>query len=345
MAYVAPSASLGLARRREMDAALVSSVRIVLGEGQGPDGPAAAAASGPLHQTTADRAGMLDYGAYFDLVLDIAGDGEGVLRIRRQAADYLRNRLPLLEGAEIEPASPQVTTLSPEFYSGEDIARLIRWWDTEPEIMMALTGASGDQLDLARRNIGLALDYLRQCNPELFAEFQAIVAEIVVACSGPGALTQFTGGVTSFALWGSVAVDAASNDSWVRMYRSLVHEAGHNLLFAIAREEPLVANDPGERFVSPLRTDLRPMDGVFHGAYVLVRESLALDSLLCWHEESGRLALEEAALVHQLLGASVEAFWDCDAILLEQARLTPLGDAILTECESYMNANFALEPA
>ncbi|WED44432.1 aKG-HExxH-type peptide beta-hydroxylase [Legionella cardiaca] len=51
----------------------------------------------------------------------------------------------------------------------------------------------------------------------------------------------------------------------------LVHETSHLYLNAVIAYDPLVLNEVDERFISPIRTDLRPMLGVYHAAFVLSR--------------------------------------------------------------------------
>jgi len=46
-----------------------------------------------------------------------------------------------------------------------------------------------------------------------------------------------------------------------------------------------------------------------------------------------------------MLQASVLSFWDCTEVLRAEAQISPLGEAILAECEDYMRAHFAIEPA
>ena len=51
----------------------------------------------------------------------------------------------------------------------------------------------------------------------------------------------------------------------------LVHEITHSLLFGLSIEEPLVRNAPDESYKSPLRSEPRPMDGIFHATLVCGR--------------------------------------------------------------------------
>jgi HEXXH motif-containing protein len=61
----------------------------------------------------------------------------------------------------------------------------------------------------------------------------------------------------------------------------LTHEAAHSLLLGYTLGAPLVESDPAERFSSPLREDLRPMDGIVHATYVLARMHYIIASSVC----------------------------------------------------------------
>ncbi|MEI7466453.1 MAG: HEXXH motif-containing putative peptide modification protein, partial [Burkholderiales bacterium] len=69
----------------------------------------------------------------------------------------------------------------------------------------------------------------------------------------------------------------------------LAHEAGHGLLFGLTIDEPLVLNDDDELFVSPLRPDPRPMDGIYHATFVSARMAWAMEALA----DSGMLTPSE----------------------------------------------------
>ena len=219
----------------------------------------------------------------------------------------------------------------------------MRWWDIEPDNAMALTGVSDAQLDTARRLIALAYECLSQAVPEMHEETTAIVKEIVVSRQEDTRLHEFAG-ATSFALWGAILVNCEAHAGWPQYFKTIVHEAAHNLLFALARSEPLVSDDPHELRHSPLRRQDRPMDGIYHAAFVSARESLALDRLLSWQEQAGELSEEEAETLEDFLEGSVIAFWDCAEAVRGEGHLTPLGETILSECEAFMTANFALQP-
>ena len=64
------------------------------------------------------------------------------------------------------------------------------------------------------------------------------------------------------------------------LLETLAHEAAHSLLFGIQISGPLVLNPDDARFASPLRVDLRPMDGVYHATFVSARMHFAMQELL-----------------------------------------------------------------
>jgi len=289
---------------------------------------------------------MLDYGAYFDLALVPPTLDEVPAEAREQAAAHLRRRLAQDVASDLDPAPPRITAFSAADYSTDQIERFRRWWDIEPANHMAMVEPTDDDVARARRIIPDALARLHDASPELHDETLIIVRDIVISRpDGINNLINYSG-ASSFALWGGLTVNGETHHEWIQFCRQIVHEAGHNLLFAIARDEPLVTNDPSERAVSPIRADLRPLDGVFHAAFVTAREVYAFEALLCRNEETGCLAQGDQRIVEDLLTLSVMNFWTSVETLREGgARLTGLGEAVLSDCESWMRENFAIEPA
>jgi HEXXH motif-containing protein len=285
----------------------------------------------------------LDYGACCDLALEHPG-GRGPSPQEREAAlEHLRRRFHAsgTTGAAAPFASARITPLSAHHYSSAEIARMMRWWDIEANDRLALIPATADDRDHIALQLLEALDQLRHCAPELHGEALALIRDFVVVRAEDTAAIQSQAG-SSFALWGAVMVNAGAQGGWPNIFRIVVHETAHTLLFAIARDEPLVLNPPDETHASPLRQDPRPMDGIYHAAFVSARECLAFDSLLCRAESSGEASEDELCAVTAMLEDSVIGFWQCAEILRSDARLSSLGAAILGECEDFMNRHFAV---
>lgn len=51
----------------------------------------------------------------------------------------------------------------------------------------------------------------------------------------------------------------------------LVHETSHLFLNSILAHDPLILNEEDKNYVSPIRSDLRPMLGIYHTSFVLSR--------------------------------------------------------------------------
>lgn len=226
------------------------------------------------------------------------------------------------------------TTLSRDFYSSEQISSIRRWLDTEPDNALDLVAVESKELEQAADWINTALRMLAVGCSDFFHEFQAITREIILAKPNGAQRLDFRG-VSSFALWGSLALNPKAHSDWVDYVSSLVHESAHSLLFGLARKGPLVLNGPTEVYMSPLRQQPRPMDGIYHAAFVSAREFWVLDR--CISNKSLRsLPFVDQRVLGSLIDArdhSLAAFKDCLGVVRNHARLTDLGNVILEDAE------------
>lgn len=288
-----------------------------------------------------------DFTAYFDLVAlaDPSVTRLGLLAeqvVRRAALVHSRLARDATHTQRGQLAQPRIATLCKPFFSEDEVSALHRWWDMEPQNALNLVAVDAAQLQAARDQIARALDELEQASPQFHAEVLTVAQEIVLARSGDARRMDF-GGVSSFAAWGAIGINQAAHGHWVAFMKTIVHESAHLLLFAIARNEPLVLNDLAERHGSPLRDDVRPLDGNLHAAFVSAREALALDACLTRHEaRSVGDASADVDLLAQSLEESVFAFWDCCDQLKSHARLSDLGEAVLQDCQRYMQETFEI---
>jgi HEXXH motif-containing protein len=337
-----PSAIRARDLRRAMDASLWESVRDLLQE-LGADRPGPANEPDPLGVSSGPTR-LLDYAAYFDLGACLRGQPKATEGIKARAVEHLQHRLTADVPLEPVPAAPRISNYDARHYTPNQLEQISRWWDTEPANRMALTGASEEEFVRSCQAIAVAMRHLSEAAPELHAEVELIVRDIVLAKPDGSQLIEY-GGASSFGLWGALTINTETHCDWPQFYRQIVHETGHNLLFAIAREEPLMNADVSVRRRSPLREDPRPIDGIFHAAYVSAREAIALEALLQRHERDGNLAQHEVNAVHEALELSVLAFWDCVETLCDDTDgPTTLGSTVLADCKAFMRENFALEP-
>ena len=91
-------------------------------------------------------------------------------------------------------------------------------------------------------------------------------------------------------------------------------------------------NSPDELFASPLRSDRRPLDGIFHATFVSARMHYALAKSVT----SGALNVREVSFATERLQAATSAFNEGRATLVQHARLTSLGKQALRAADDYM---------
>ena len=172
-----------------------------------------------------------------------------------------------------------------------------------------------------------ALALLAQLSPAWSGEIGALLTRVIAAVPGPDARQRFAG-ASSFMAWGAIFINVSQERDRIQVLLSLVHEATHQLLFGLAREEPLVTNPPGERFTSPLRRDPRPMDGVFHATYVAARLSCLFEMLASGHPA---LTVQESAEAAGRIAPMRGRFREGHAVIASDALLTPLGRRVMEE--------------
>ena len=284
----------------------------------------------------------MDYGAYADLVLNIPAWQNVPDTVRDEARLHLSQRLSAPPASrQARAPMPLVRNYATDHYTKFQLDRISRWMTTEEANVLGLAPASDDDVSRIEDHIHRALAYLEKADPELFGEIVALVDEIIVTTPGNRQRFEFTAG-TSFGVWGAIVVNSSLILDWTEAYNMLAHEAGHLVLFAIAREEPLVLNASDAIFVSPVRDDPRPMDGIFHAAFVASREARAFDRLLAWHGRTGGLSPADEKLAEEILEASVIVFWQAIEAIEKNALLSALGQDVLNECKTYMARTFAL---
>jgi hypothetical protein len=104
-------------------------------------------------------------------------------------------------------------------------------------------------------------------DPDFFWEYETYISSLKLF-SG-----RVIGGVTSPRFFGNIFLRLPYPDEDPLLYyvEQLVHETSHLHLYVLMGEDPLILNEASERYPSPIRTDLRPMSGLFHAAFVLSR--------------------------------------------------------------------------
>jgi hypothetical protein len=224
------------------------------------------------------------------------------------------------------------------FRDGSLVAEEWDWYEralmTAPDTPLALGSVPASLFAAASDLLAAARQVLATAAPALAGEISILINEVVFAEDTTGVGSSF-GGATSFHAWGALFLNARRHSSLVSMADGLVHEAAHAMLFALASGEAMVENDSAERFASPLRSDRRPMEGVFHATFVSARvcysmaHLAAADTLDLAHRQEAARARDRAR----------RAFDAGYALVKAHARPTAIGRQAMDGAVGYMDRN------
>jgi hypothetical protein len=243
------------------------------------------------------------------------------------AVSHLFAQLVNAERSESVPSY----NLTDEYLGLGNSARYTRWADMDPETPMHLHPLTSDQFTRIAAITRDALALMDAGAPDVSGEIRSLLAEIVFASGGVGDNLVFHG-ISSFYLWGTVVLNAEGHQTAVEVAQTLAHESSHMHLFAVALDSPLVRNPDEERYHSPLRLDLRPMDGIFHATYVTARMHYVLSRLLA----SGILSPAQVEQAQAASANHVKSFRQGYEEVCSHGQLTELGQGLLASAHDYM---------
>jgi hypothetical protein len=333
--FFTPSARLAQSIDQEIRAALNSSIHWCIDQAQIEN-------NANLDIPADWHAQPVDFGHYYSLVAALTSadspEPDQLNNLIAALSNSSRGHFVENQVSHVNGRGFRITTLSQPWYNHSEIECLIRWFDIEAENGMGLAALTNAELKLAQSKLLTAINLIHDLLPDFMAEMSAITTEIIFAKpSGDQKMT--FGGASSFSLWGGLALNSEAHSNWWLYIPRLVHEYSHNLLFGIARNEPLVLNDPEERYVSPLRGQPRPLDGIFHAAYVSAREALAMQQIIAQIDRgnTAQPITDLRPFFLQTLADSRLAFNDCHGVIQQHGRLSEIGKAVMHDTTSGMS--------
>ena len=263
------------------------------------------------------------FGRYYDLVFALQGG-----RYLEAAALYRE-----IFDLSFERPALKVLPFTVEAL-GADEERYARLLSLES--LAALAPPNADEWLEFEESLVSALNMIEEVDATLAAELRALVVQIVGASPAAKNGGRGFGGSSSFMLWGAVLLNVGHHSTTLDMIAGLVHEAAHQLLFGLAVDEPLVLNSINERYGSPLRTDPRPMDGIFHATFVCARMYYAYERLM----QKTDIAFSQAdrEIIAQRLRDYRRKFFDGLETVRRFGRAAVKGDRILTAAADYMRS-------
>ncbi len=179
-----------------------------------------------------------------------------------------------------------------------------------------------------------ALNLLARIDPAWSSEIDGLLTRVIAAVPAEDARQRFAG-ASSLMVWGAIFTNISRPRDRLQVLTGLIHEGTHQLLFGLARREPLVTNPPGERYRSPLRPEPRPMDGVFHATFVAARLTRLAEVLA---SAQGELTDDEATWARARIPGFRQRFLEGREVVLKHAQLTPLGRRLMEEAADHVLA-------
>ena len=197
----------------------------------------------------------------------------------------------------------------------------------------SLIAPPAEVVTLATDGIARVRDTVRAAAPLWWEELEAMVSTVILAT------TAETGkgfaGASAFDAWGAVLVNPCYRSDPLHLALTLVHESSHLKLFYAYLDDEVVLNDPDETYSSPLRRQPRPMNGIYHAAFVLARMAQFSADML----QSRRAdALASAAAWQDELGRSVEHFEAAQSVIAAHGQLTAQGASLMAEAADGVRA-------
>ena len=154
---------------------------------------------------------------------------------------------------------------------GPDYDRFPRLLFAEYSETNPMASPSEAQSTASTQMLREAIEIVSHVDKSIYDEIEALLARIYLATGSGGVSAKRFGGVTSFLVWGATFINIEAYKTPWDAVQFLVHEITHSLLFGLSFDEALVRNSPDENYKSPLRSDPRPMDGIFHATLVCAR--------------------------------------------------------------------------
>lgn len=233
--------------------------------------------------------------------------------------------------ANCEGPGPAITVLGHESYDPARIALITSLYADDAGLTASLVTPPADVVATQRPLIRRASQIIAEVTPEWFAEFKHLVTEVVLAVNDRTVEGRSFAGGSTFDLFGTILINPAYRSGISHYMMTLIHESSHLRLFCHHLDDEVVLNAPEERFASPLRQQLRPMEGVFHAMWVSARMSVFGADLLERCSGTSFLDEHEQSALQREVTASRRAFSDAYDVVTTYGKLTPFGRQLVED--------------
>lgn len=160
-----------------------------------------------------------------------------------------------------------INTLSQNEWENEILEDLRKQNEDVTGNLPELSAVEKSQIELYLPYITNSINLIKEADSLFFNEYSHYVSEIKLFSSN------LLVGMTDPRVYGTIfiATPPKNVDPEIYFCEHIIHETSHLHLYTLFALDPLILNDPEERFSAPIRPDPRPMYGIFHATFVLSR--------------------------------------------------------------------------
>lgn len=189
-------------------------------------------------------------------------NGEG-----RTVMAMLKNIEQLFKQGDIYARPFSIHTLSPDEVEKSVLNDLQKHNLYKDGKLPSLSALNSDEITRLSSQILHSLECLKKASPLFYHEFETYVADIRLFRSN------WLVGMTDVRVFGTIYLCVPDKNIPEQIYfcEHIIHETSHLHLHTLFAIDPIVLNNPDERYTAPIRPDPRPMYGVFHATFVLSR--------------------------------------------------------------------------
>lgn len=215
-----------------------------------------------------------------------------------------------------------ITPMGEPHLHPDDIAVLQRAFADDVGLTTTLASPPAGEAERAGRLITESLAALDRAAPVWGEELRLYADQVYLAVARDSDAYLF-GGAAVFDAFGGVLLNPLGLRTHAATLMALVHESSHQQMFLFHLNDPVVLNDADAAYVSPLRAEPRPMEGIFHAMWVSARMVLAADTVMA---SANRPEWAEDLAEHR--SRALAALRDCASTVAAHAELTELGAAL-----------------
>jgi len=198
---------------------------------------------------------------------------------------------------------------------------------------MALSPPSSAAYANSSQNLQFCLGVISKLPPFILQELAIYVRQFMIY------KFDYSSSFSSFSTLGLVSLHhLRAHHNWTTYFDSIIHEGAHQHLYHLMAHHRLVENEGNFLVESALRTEPRPLSGIYHGMFVMTRIIIAFSLLLelPWFHNLD-IPIVPAESDKKTHDTYFDKFFKLCETLHENAQLSSLGVNLLNECEMCVN--------